>query len=1404
MNAKKGAVAAILIGFAAFAVFGDTIVVDVHGGAGHDFTQLQRAISKAKSGDTILVRPGEYRATLTPAADGANDFMTYEGGDDGDNLPKGVFTNYLHITKKLYIKSTDGASKTFICGAHDASTPEGTLGAKAGVGPAAIRAVYIGPGGDGTVIEGFTIRDGAAHRAYKANGSTACADGIANRAGGIENESGGGKAYAVDCVITGCTGGRNGALYAMSAIRCRITDNRAVHGGSVGRYCNMLNCLIDNNSASGGAVMGCQMINCTFAGNGAGSSGSCPMTSSSQSLYNTLCADNANERTFGNEVTSDPIKVYSCVFNDTVAENQQDAVRTMDADTIKDAAVYQVMSTAVGDYRLRRSATGVCEGRGKADYIANFNVSYAIPDAEIDLYRDFAGRPIPKTGAIDVGCYQGAVTPGGGGIVFSRGAAIDGYAVQGESATFLFSEEPQHLVKIAPFRGGHVSYWSVGGKYMAPELDGKDSLWVVTPPAGVTYSVTCSYGGLYYADASSKSEVEDGSAAHPWKTLQAAFKPAAEGGMAENGILFVAAGTYDQGGKADSVNGNSRLYVDRQCRIVGAGRETTFIEGALDTGSGDSHKRGANAYRCVTIDTSAVVLIQGFTFRKGRSIGTDTAAAARNYGGLIYGVTGSATDQHVIADSTLTDGVAFRSSIARCVKMVRCELDGVKSIGGGLCRPATLDTVIVRNVAEGSSSLFDGEGGDTVHSSTIHCLQAPSMWSTTSTGVKCINSIFYGPSASFAYADDATKQNARGCVIKSATAMTAAGKTFNADADAHFVGADDLRLCADTPALNAGIEDQTGTYAYYTLSQTDIYGNPRIYRNGKTLPGAVQRVVEGVNVVASAVPGDTTVDVAEGWHSLEPGESLTLTATLASDKRCLTGLWVGEAFLTNELGAATMTYTYTAPGTGRFTEGGLTISPAVNADWYVSPTGDDEADGWTVETPRKTLAGAMKVVRAGDTVHAAAGTYSEGSMEPTFVNTEPSTIHSRVIVPAGVTLVGDEGAEKTVIAGSSPDSGDHWSADAVRCASVEITGTLKGFTLFGGRTAYKNKNNVQVDGGQDDGTGGGVLVQTTGGREGKYGYVRDCVITNCMAMRGGGSAGTYAKYINCAYRCNSSYRSSSASYYGEFFGCLFDGNVNGGGHIIRFCAGVHNCTVTANNGKISDVASSMPAGSDGSFDNSVVLVTAELVKSINVSHSVCASFTNKEIVDLGGNTLGVTSLADAGLDADLRPVKGGLTMDKGDNARVPAWIEHDFAGGQRVYNGNVDLGCYEYDWRGDYAADLGSCASVEAAAPQVVETSGGKVLVKGGTLALAFDDTTGKAKYKVPFEVTGTGTLTLLAGDEVVGAFTAADGAQNLVFRDKTWGRKLSFAYAPGANDDGGALLDAISGGVPGFALFIR
>ena len=63
------------------------------------------------------------------------------------------------------------------------------------------------------------------------------------------------------------------------------------------------------------------------------------------------------------------------------------------------------------------------------------------------------------------------------------------------------------------------------------------------------------------------------------------------------------------------------------------------------------------------------------------------------------------------------------------------------------------------------------------------------------------------------------------------------------------------------------------------------------------------------------------------------------------------------------------------------------------------------------------------------------------------------------------------------------------------------------------------------------------------------------------------------------------------------------------------------------------------------------------------------------------------------------------------------------------------------------------------------------------------------APYSYNIRVTGNGTLTVTMNGETVGAYTSADGAQELRFISERLMNELQFAYTPGAGDTGGAEL---------------
>ena len=97
--------------------------------------------------------------------------------------------------------------------------------------------------------------------------------------------------------------------------------------------------------------------------------------------------------------------------------------------------------------------------------------------------------------------------------------------------------------------------------------------------------------------------------------------------------------------------------------------------------------------------------------------------------------------------------------------------------------------------------------------------------------------------------------------------------------------------------------------------------------------------------------------------------------------------------------------------------------------------------------------------------------------------------------------------------------------------------------------------------------------------------------------------------------------------------------------------------------------------------------------------------------------------------------------------------EVDLDGMQRVYNGQLDIGACEADWRGVYARDItrSSRFSVDSASPDVVErASGGVVRIPSGATLAAKWSGPRAGEYRLTVNVAAGGTLSITSnGTEV-------------------------------------------------------
>ena len=440
-------------------------------------------------------------------------------------------------------------------------------------------------------------------------------------------------------------------------------------------------------------------------------------------------------------------------------------------------------------------------------------------------------------------------------------------------------------------------------------------------------------------------------------------------------------------------------------------------------------------------------------------------------------------------------------------------------------------------------------------------------------------------------------------------------------------------------------------------------------------------------------------------------------------------------------------------------------------EWFVDDaTGSDANDGRNIRRPFKTIKAALTRAVAGDTVHVAEGVYGDEPGDEVMGElkykagsstqlVEPFGF-SRIVVPDDVAVEATGRPEKTVILGRKATvvlSGGGCGADSARCAYLRPGTKLVGFTLTGGYSTTLTETASDADGAT---SGGGFCTPGS-----TSGTIIGCIVSNNVASATGG-----------------------ASWGGRCFGCRFYDNdaVQAYGKGVRY-AYLYNCLIK-NSRSISGMASVCYGIVNCTFSCPVEAAVLHSCTSADVINSVFDTVT--AVGDIGGHTyynclFTTTPGAAAIVDSSCRVVtsaaiglgaKGELTSKSsaavgfGSNERYAAamasykaYADSDCFGSQRVYNGTLDAGAAEYDWRGDYCADLGrgSWLSVDAALSNVTETAAGAVRLVGGaamTLMFTVKDVDGQDFVQIPFVQSGAGTLTATLDGEpleaVDGKFT--------------------------------------------------
>ena len=836
---------------------------------------LQYAVDKSSANDVILVAPGEYNEGY------------YETSDA---------TNRMYIKKKLTSKSLQGREKTHIVG-YDVldqnNLPQGN-----------VRCIEITSNGNGTIIDGFTLRgaygsqEGVAARCKEAMGS-----------------------YLIDCVISNNIGTAKGLVIRMAIVRSLVVDNIRTDGGYFSSGSGCLNCVFARNSvAPVVAYPGGPVVNCTFAGN-AGNSvryGSAPLCCNSVIVYEQPGVPNGSSgcATFKNSVWT-----FTSACSSNASENCYGS-----------QPVQQIMSPMECDFRIVEGSTAQTAGDAAHLTLVTLPEGY-----ESERYRDVFGNPIPTSGTIMAGAVQVAARAVCG-ITFpsEEDVTINGNRVKPQKcgAHACYDHWP---VQVRGGVGGskQPTFFGWRGRLPSPDLDNTYLFTLASNDMKQAVSMVFANKVLYVNKATGDNSYDGLSetvgepdaetgiiTVGPKRTIQAAVdevEAANKMSEAKTVIIKVAEGVYDEGERY--FHGSNRVYVaaGKYARIVATGaRERTIIMGAAD----DSGTKGLGtaAVRCVSSGGNSA--LQGFTLTGGHTL--SAAADGDDYTIAGAGFFSPNGQYPYVSDCIISNNVGKKGSVISGGWFSRCFIveNDHSQDQYDLVRKAVLCSCVLDRNKMGSNPAEIGDG-TSAYQCTVRASSGKSLFRLSSgnplSDTIC-NSLFFDSTCS-------SRPTRMAGSLYDNVKVTDAHSGYTTG-DAAFVdkAANDLRITSLSDAIGAGIDCFSDEYANTTYTNycnwvsSDIEGNPLTFTDGKPTAGAYQRALLAVTVQGRKVTP------AAGNYVLEPNGSLTVTATSARGFR---GFKVnGEMAEGREL-----SYTIAA-GSGTNAKGGISIEPVYQFGTY--------------------------------------------------------------------------------------------------------------------------------------------------------------------------------------------------------------------------------------------------------------------------------------------------------------------------------------------------------------------------------------------------------------------------------------------------------------------------------------
>jgi hypothetical protein len=1058
---------------------------------------------------------------------------------------------------------------------------------------------------------------------------------------------------------------------------------------------------------------------------------------------------------------------------------------------------YVMMSPATGDYRPIKGLA--LEGSGLSEYMTS--VLALPPDTEM---KDFNGNPLDLNSTVcDAGAVQGAVAPDGGCMVLSADTFVNG--VYNRSATYAYVEKWPTQLKVEAADSA-LMYWlcrngsSSGGilSHYYPQYDGATYLMPQAAAGSVASFSAVTAKNIIWTDPDAAAAGADGTEAKPFRTLQSAMDHIAGNSLA-NTIVYAKPGDYDEGEEYAFGHTNRVVFPSAQSVLLKSvgGAKVTTIRGRMDNETapypGQYRGCGPNAIRCVTYKTApsgtlVYHAIQGFTLADGCGNATNNSYRVSDEGDQGGGIMGY-SDFYVL-DSVFTNCNAVRSGALVYGKAFRCVFDDCVSYGG-----VTRDCVLTSCEFLPTCSLGSAPSG--ANKNSVCGSSTKGVFSTLPVSIHVPFGTTIGRYYGCLFNNDYANQTRYwGSVFDDSCAVgldTGAGKV----ADVLFVDAaeNDYRLRFDTSVRSAVRLPERGTdlwtdYANYLFyySSGDINGNPLSIINGVALPGAHHSLAKGV--VAHDDMGVLEFSgaaSAAGFTESEDGADLVVSQK-AGVMRPACGVAVNGAVRYFDPKTGSL-----AVDGGEIASSGVMVEPVFSRDWYVDKSeGDDSNLGYAQDCPRKTLPAILAAAVDGDTVHVGPGTYDSGLMH----NDGSEIQASRAVLPAGVTMISAAGPDQTAIVGSPALVGvkDNYNrgTNAVRCVFMYPGSKLKGFTLRDGAVNGLGSNGFEEPYvSLPDWCGGGVFSPNyMNADDVARTVVENCVVSNCAALVGGAGRGvTFSgcRIMECKGRRGAAIENCGA------VNTVIDNIESDGSAGISACDVYSFFNVTLGGNIRNSTSSSSTHAYFKRWNRDYGATNCLFIgNTYNLTQAVNCVFVHTLPSGPGIVNCRQASPAELMLDENYRPlINSTMLVDAGLES---PWNKTDAGGGQRVYNGAIDIGAMEADWRARYAATLGARGlEVVSADPQVVDAGDGRIRMSEGSIVMNWVNRQSPRTVKMSgtVEVADAGVLGLSVNGVTRGQYDADDGAAGFIVECGDEASEFKFTYTPPEEGSGSALLSS-------------